>query len=46
MQECALMFLLMHVANAPHVHPDQMILAVMVTLGLLGGSWMWQRRRS
>jgi hypothetical protein len=40
------MFLLMRVSATPHFHPDQLAVALVITVAIVGGSWALQRRRS
>ena len=40
------MILLLHAANGPHIHPDQLAVAIVVSALIVGGSWVLQRRRS
>jgi hypothetical protein len=37
---------LLHTAPAAHFHPDQLAVALVVSVAIVGGSWMLQRRRS
>jgi hypothetical protein len=40
------MFFLLHISPAPHLHPDQLAVAFVVSVAIVGGSWVLQRRRS
>jgi hypothetical protein len=40
------MILLLHTTASPHFHPDQLAVAFLVSLVIVAGSWMAQRRRS
>jgi hypothetical protein len=45
-KERIMMTLLLHATNAPHAHPDQLLVAAMIAVAIVVGSWTWQRRRS
>jgi hypothetical protein len=38
--------ILLHAAPAPHFHPDQLALALLVAVAIVATSWMLERRRS
>jgi hypothetical protein len=38
--------ILLHAALAAHSHPDQLAVALLISLAIVGTSWVWQRRRS
>ncbi|HYC62554.1 MAG TPA: hypothetical protein VEK79_23590 [Thermoanaerobaculia bacterium] len=40
------MILLLHTTSAAHTHPDQLLVALIASLAIIGTSWMYQRRRS
>jgi hypothetical protein len=38
--------ILLHTAAAPHFHPDQLAVALLVSVFIVAMTWMLQRRRS
>jgi hypothetical protein len=40
------MIFLLHTANSAHFHPDQLAVAAVISVLIVGGSWVLERRRS